>query len=145
MSVQLFIPDYTISLLVALPLAFLVTFAAGVAMERSVIRHLYTRPLETLLATFGISIALQQLAKNIFGTQARPLTAPDWLGGALQINDIIGISTIRLAIFVLALIFSWPAALHSEAHAFGARGARGHPKTPAWRPAWALIPTASIC
>ena len=103
--VQLFIPDYTISLLVALPLAFLVTFAAGVAMERSVIRHLYTRPLETLLATFGISIALQQLAKNIFGTQARPLTAPDWLGGALQINDIIGISTIRLAIFVLALIF----------------------------------------
>jgi len=103
--VQLFIPDYTISLLVALPLAFLITFGAGVAMERSVIRHLYKRPLETLLATFGISIALQQLAKNIFGTQARPLTAPDWLGGALQINDIVGISTIRVAIFVLALIF----------------------------------------
>jgi len=103
--VQLFIPDYTISLLVALPLAFLVTFGAGVAMERSVIRHLYTRPLETLLATFGISIALQQLAKNIFGTQARPLTAPDWLGGALRFNDIVGISTIRVAIFVLALIF----------------------------------------
>ncbi|MCC1482012.1 urea ABC transporter permease subunit UrtB [Roseibaca sp. Y0-43] len=103
--VQLFIPDYTISLLVALPLAFLVTFGAGVAMERSVIRHLYTRPLETLLATFGISIALQQLAKNIFGTQARPLTAPDWLGGAITFNDIVGISTIRVAIFVLALIF----------------------------------------
>ncbi|NBB97667.1 MAG: urea ABC transporter permease subunit UrtB [Alphaproteobacteria bacterium] len=103
--VQLFIPDYTVSLLVALPLAFLVTFGAGVAMERTVIRHLYTRPLETLLATFGISIALQQLAKNIFGTQARPLTAPDWLGGALQFNDIVGISTIRVAIFVLALIF----------------------------------------
>ena len=81
------------------------TFGAGVAMERLVIRHLYTRPLETLLATFGISIALQQLAKNIFGTQARPLTAPDWLGGAITINDIVGISTIRVAIFVLALIF----------------------------------------
>jgi urea transport system permease protein len=103
--VQLFVPDYTLSLLVALPLAFAVTFGAGVAMERLVIRHLYTRPLETLLATFGISIALQQLAKNIFGTQARPLTAPDWLGGAITINDIIGISTIRVAIFVLALIF----------------------------------------
>ena len=103
--VQLFVPDYTVSLLIALPLAFLVTFGAGVAMERSVIRHLYTRPLETLLATFGISIALQQLAKNIFGTQARPLTAPDWLAGAWQINDIVGISTIRIAIFVLALIF----------------------------------------
>ncbi|MTJ04709.1 MAG: urea ABC transporter permease subunit UrtB [Sediminimonas qiaohouensis] len=103
--VQLFIPDYTVSLLIALPLAFAVTFGAGVAMERLVIRHLYTRPLETLLATFGISIAVQQLAKNIFGTQARPLTAPDWLGGAITLNDIVSISTIRVAIFVLALIF----------------------------------------
>jgi branched-subunit amino acid ABC-type transport system permease component len=68
-----------LSILIALPLAFAVTFMAGVAMERLVIRWLYHRPLETLLATFGISIALQQMAKNIFGTQARPLTAPDWL------------------------------------------------------------------
>ena len=103
--VQLFIPNYTLSLIVALPLAFLVTFAAGVAMERLVIRHLYKRPLETLLATFGISIALQQLAKNIFGTQARPLTSPAWLDGALSFNDIVSISYIRVAIFVLALLF----------------------------------------
>uniref|UniRef100_UPI0035699957 urea ABC transporter permease subunit UrtB n=1 Tax=Puniceibacterium confluentis TaxID=1958944 RepID=UPI0035699957 len=103
--VQLFIPDYTISLLVALPLAFAVTFGAGVAMERLVIRHLYHRPLETLLATFGISIALQQLAKNIFGTQARPLTSPGWLDGAWVINDVVQIANIRIAIFVLALIF----------------------------------------
>lgn len=103
--VQTLVPDYTISLVVALPLAFAVTFGAGVAMERLVIRHLYTRPLETLLATFGISIALQQLAKNIFGTQARPLTAPDWLAGSIALNDVISVSTIRVAIFVLALIF----------------------------------------
>ncbi|MBV6637431.1 MAG: urea ABC transporter permease subunit UrtB, partial [Mameliella sp.] len=103
--VQLFIPDYTLSLIVALPLAFAVTFGAGVAMERLVIRWLYNRPLETLLATFGVSIALQQLAKNIFGTQARPLTSPDWLDGAWQINDVIAISYIRIAIFVLALLF----------------------------------------
>ncbi|MFN3606356.1 MAG: urea ABC transporter permease subunit UrtB, partial [Cypionkella sp.] len=103
--VQLYIPNYTVSLIVALPLAFLVTFAAGVAMERLVIRHLYKRPLETLLATFGISIALQQLAKNIFGTQARPLTSPAWLDGALTFNDIVAISYIRVAIFVLALMF----------------------------------------
>ncbi|MBS0124620.1 urea ABC transporter permease subunit UrtB [Thetidibacter halocola] len=103
--VQLFIPNYTLSLVVALPLAFAVTFAAGVAMERLVIRWLYHRPLETLLATFGISIALQQLAKNIFGTQARPLTSPGWLDGALVINEVIQISYIRIAIFVLALIF----------------------------------------
>lgn len=103
--VQLFIPDYTISILLALPLAFAVTFFAGVAMERLVIRHLMHRPLETLLATFGISIALQQLAKNIFGTQARPLTSPAWLDGAWVINDVISISYIRIAIFFLALIF----------------------------------------
>ncbi|WP_195821461.1 urea ABC transporter permease subunit UrtB [Roseobacter sp. MH60115] len=103
--VQTFIPDYTVSILVALPLAFAITFGAGVTMERLVIRHLYHRPLETLLATFGISIALQQLAKNIFGTQARPLTSPDWLDGAWVISDVIAISYIRIAIFVLALLF----------------------------------------
>ncbi|CUH77736.1 LIV-I protein H [Tritonibacter multivorans] len=103
--VQQVIPNHTASIIVAIPLAFAVTFAAGVAMERLVIRHLYNRPLETLLATFGISIALQQLAKNIFGTQARPLTAPGWLDGAWAINDVVSISYIRIAIFVLALIF----------------------------------------
>jgi urea transport system permease protein len=103
--VQLFVPDYTLSILIALPLAFAVTFGAGVAMERLVIRHLYKRPLETLLATFGISIALQQILKNVFGTQARPLTAPGWLDGALTFNDVVSISYIRIAIFVLALLF----------------------------------------
>jgi urea transport system permease protein len=103
--VQLVITNYTLSILIALPLAFAVTFAAGVAMERLVIRHLYKRPLETLLATFGISIALQQIAKNIFGTQARPLTAPAWLDGALTFNDVVSISYIRIAIFVLAMVF----------------------------------------
>jgi urea transport system permease protein len=103
--VQLFVPNYTMSLIIALPLAFAVTFGAGVVMERLVIRRLYHRPLETLLATFGISIALQQIAKNIFGTQARPLTSPDWLAGAWVFNDVIQISHIRIAIFVLALMF----------------------------------------
>lgn len=103
--VQQVIPNHTLSIVVAIPLAFGVTFAAGVAMERLVIRHLYNRPLETLLATFGISIALQQIAKNIFGTQARPLTAPAWLDGAWVLNDVVSISYIRIAIFILALIF----------------------------------------
>jgi urea transport system permease protein len=103
--VQTFIPDYTLALAVALPLAFCTAGAAGVAMERLVIRHLMHRPLETLLATFGISVALQQLAKNVFGTQARPLTSPDWLAGSWVISDAISISWIRVAIFVLALLF----------------------------------------
>ena len=58
-----------------------------------------------MLATFGISIALQQIAKNIFGTQARPLTSPEWLDGALVINDVLAISNIRIAIFALGLVF----------------------------------------
>ncbi|TDE40067.1 urea ABC transporter permease subunit UrtB [Antarcticimicrobium sediminis] len=103
--VQQVIPNYTVSILAALPIAFAVTFLAGVAMERLVIRWLRHRPLETLLATFGISIALQQIAKNIFGTQARPLTSPAWLDGSLVLNDIVSISYIRIAIFVLALVF----------------------------------------
>jgi urea transport system permease protein len=103
--VQTLVPDYTLSIILALPLAFGVTFAAGVLMERLVIRHLAHRPLETLLATFGISIALQQIAKNIFGTQARPLTSPAWLDGAWVHNDVLGISYIRIAIFVLAFLF----------------------------------------
>nr|WP_306754882.1 urea ABC transporter permease subunit UrtB [Paracoccus sp. M09] len=103
--VQTLIADRTLSLVVALPLAFVVTFGAGVLLYRLVIRHLARRPLETLLATFGVSIALQQLAKNIFGTQARPLTAPAWLEGSITVNDVISISSIRVAIFVLALLF----------------------------------------
>ena len=103
--VQLYVPNCTASILIALPLAFVVTFGAGVALERLVIRHLYKRPLETLLATFGISIALQQVLKNVFGMQARPLTAPAWLDGTWVMNDVVSISYSRIAIFVLALVF----------------------------------------
>jgi urea transport system permease protein len=103
--VQTVIPDPTLSLAVALPLAFLVTFAAGVAMERSVIRWLYHRPLETLLATFGISIALQQIVRLVFGALAQPLTPPDWLAGSVVINDVISIGSVRVAIFILAAVF----------------------------------------
>ena len=103
--VQSYITNNTLSLIIAFPLAFIITFIAGVIMERLVIKHLYKNPLDTLLATFGISIALQQLAKNIFGTQARPLTSPSWLDGSLIINDDLSISYIRIAIFVLGVLF----------------------------------------
>jgi urea transport system permease protein len=103
--VQTLVPDYTLSIAIAIPLAFAVTFGGGVAMERLVIRWLYHRPLETLLATFGISIALQQIVRQIFGTQARPLTPPDWLAGSVTLNDVVSISSIRIAIFVLGVIF----------------------------------------
>jgi len=103
--VQTLVPDYTLSIAIAIPLAFAITFGGGVAMERLVIRWLYHRPLETLLATFGISIALQQIVRQIFGTQARPLTPPDWLAGSVALNDVVSISSIRIAIFVLGVLF----------------------------------------
>ncbi|MFC0812314.1 urea ABC transporter permease subunit UrtB [Paracoccus panacisoli] len=103
--VQTLIANRTLSLIVALPAAFLVTALAGVVLYRVVIRRLARRPLETLLATFGVSIALQQIAKNVFGTQARPLTAPAWLEGSVGGGETIQISSIRVAIFVLALMF----------------------------------------
>ena len=103
--VQTIVPDYTLSIAIAIPLAFAVTFGAGVAMERLVIRWLYHRPLETLLATFGISIALQQIVRQIFGTQARPLTPPEWLAGSVELNDVVSISSIRIAIFLLGVVF----------------------------------------
>ena len=103
--VQTLVPDYTVSIAIGIPLAFAVTFGMGVAMERLVIRWLYHRPLETLLATFGISIALQQIVRQIFGTQARPLTPPDWLAGSVVVNDVLAISSIRIAIFLLGAVF----------------------------------------
>lgn len=102
---QLWIAGYAVAILAALPLAFAVGFPAGVLPDRLVIRRLYDRPLETLLATFGVSIALQQLVRTVFGTQARPLTAPAWLDGQLAFNDVVAIRCIRIAIFVLALLF----------------------------------------
>jgi urea transport system permease protein len=103
--VQSLVPNETASIAIAIPLAFVVTFLAGVAMERLVIRWLYHRPLETLLATFGISIALQQIVRLVFGALTQPLTPPDWLAGSVALNDVISISSIRIAIFILAAIF----------------------------------------
>jgi urea transport system permease protein len=73
--VQLAMPNYIgLSVLVAIPLAFLVSGAVGVLIERGIVRFLYGRPLETLLATFGVSLLLQQLVRDVFATA--PITSP---------------------------------------------------------------------
>ena len=92
-----------VGLLLSIPLAFLVAFAAGVLLERLVIRFLYGRPLETLLATFGVSLVLQQSFRLIFTPQNRPVITPDWLAGSLSVNPILGITTPRLFVFAVAL------------------------------------------
>ena len=93
--------DY--SLVIALPLAFVVAGAVGVAIERGIIRFLYGRPLETLLATWGLSLILQQAVRTIFGPNNREVGNPSWMSGAF---DFLGLSITwnRLWIVVFALI-----------------------------------------
>jgi urea transport system permease protein len=96
--------DY--SLFVAIPLAFLVTAFIGIAIERSVIRFLYGRPLETLLATWGLSLILQQAIRSLFGPTNREVSTPSWMSGATTFGEIT-LTANRLAIIVFAgLIFA---------------------------------------
>ncbi|MCZ8015243.1 MAG: urea ABC transporter permease subunit UrtB [Limnobacter sp.] len=103
--VQLAMPnliDY--SLWVSIPLAFLVAGCVGVLIERCVIRFLHGRPLETLLATFGISLILQQAVRTIFSPLNRQVSQPSWMSGSVEINPELSITLNRLYIFVFALI-----------------------------------------
>ena len=92
------------SLLVAIPAAFLVSGAAGVAIERLVIRFLYGRPLETLLATFGISLILQQLVRTTISAQNVAVENPAWMSGSLQINPALSITYNRIYVLLFALL-----------------------------------------
>lgn len=73
----------------ALPLSFLMAGLAGLAIERSVIRFLYRRPLESLLATWGISLIMQQLFRMVFGANNVQVNSPSWLLGHFSVNDVI--------------------------------------------------------
>ena len=89
--------------LVALPVAFFVTAAVGMALERTVIRHLYGRPLETLLATWGISLILIQLVRVLFGAQNVEVANPGWLSGGLQVLPNLVLPYNRMVIIGFAL------------------------------------------
>jgi urea transport system permease protein len=96
--------DY--SLFVAVPVAFLFVGAVGVALEQSVIRFLYKRPLETLLATWGVSLILQQAVRNIFGPSNREVTTPSWMSGSFEVTSGLALTSNRIAIVVFtALVF----------------------------------------
>jgi len=99
--VQLLMPQHIgASIVVAIPVAFLVSGLAGIAIERGIVRHLYGRPLETLLATFGVSLILQQAVRDIFSANNRPVETPEWLAGSLEINEVLSITYNRLYIIV---------------------------------------------
>jgi urea transport system permease protein len=99
--------DY--SLVIAVPLAFAVAGIVGIAVERGIIRFLYGRPLETLLATWGLSLVLQQAVRTVFGSSNREVGNPSWMSGAFQAGHLsitynrLWIICFTLAVFVALL------------------------------------------
>jgi urea transport system permease protein len=93
-----------ISILVAIPAAFIVAGLTGVVLERTIIRFLYGRPLETLLATFGVSLILQQTVRSIFSANNRSVVTPEWMSGSLRLNDALEITYNRLYIVIFTMI-----------------------------------------
>ncbi|MBX3529736.1 MAG: urea ABC transporter permease subunit UrtB [Rhizobiaceae bacterium] len=90
------------SLVIALPLAFLVAGGVGLIMERGLIRFLYGRPLETLLATWGVSLILQQAVRTVFGPTNREVGNPSWMSGSFDLGQM-AVTWNRLWIVVFAL------------------------------------------
>ncbi len=103
--VQQLMPNFIdYSLFVAVPAAFIVSGLMGILIERTVIRHLYGRPLETLLATFGISLILQQLVRTVISPQNVPVSNPSWMSGSLEINSVLSLTYNRLYIVLFCLM-----------------------------------------
>ncbi len=102
---QLLMPGHPgASTILAVPAAFLVSGAVGVLIERGVVRFLYGRPLETLLATFGVSLILQQVARDVFSANNRPVESPSWMSGLWQINGALSITYNRLVIILFTMV-----------------------------------------
>lgn len=109
------------SLWVAIPAAFIVAGTMGIVLERTIIRHLYGRPLETLLATFGVSLILQQAVRSIFGPLNQSVVTPDWLSGAWEVNAALTLTYNRIFVIVFALVVLAGLWLLIKRTAFGMR------------------------
>ena len=102
---QILLPQQlTLALLLAIPAAFVVAGLVGVAMERGIIRFLYGRPLETLLATFGISLILQQAVRSLFSPLNQAVQSPDWISGSLAISPVLSLTWNRIYVLLFALL-----------------------------------------
>jgi len=101
---QLLMPQHIgASIIVAIPVAFVVSGFVGILIERGIVRFLYGRPLETLLATFGVSLVLQQVVRDIFTANNRPVETPQWMAGSLEINEAFSITYNRLYVVLFTL------------------------------------------
>lgn len=104
-TIQQLMPNFIeYSIIIAIPAAFIVSGIVGILIERLVIRHLYGRPLETLLATFGISLILQQVVRSIYSPLNQEVKTPSWMSGALEINSALSLTYNRLYIVIFAIM-----------------------------------------
>ena len=101
---QLLPNSLTASLLLSIPVAFIFTGLVGILIERTVIRFLYGRPLETLLATFGISLILQQLVRTFVSSQNVPVANPPFMSGVIEFNSVFNLTLNRLYILAFCLV-----------------------------------------
>ncbi len=95
---------FDVSLFIAIPAAFMVAGLVGVAIERGIIRFLYGRPLETLLATWGVSLILQQTVRSIFGPTNKEVGTPSWMSGAMEFESGLALTYNRVAIIIFSLM-----------------------------------------
>lgn len=103
--IQQLLPSYPgIALILSIPAAFIVAGLVGIAIERCVIRFLYGRPLETLLATFGISLLLQQAVRSIFTALNKNVVIPDFMSGSVKVNEFLFLTYNRLYIIIFCLV-----------------------------------------
>ena len=87
---EAFLPGiFGIYFFIAMILAFIASGALGMAVEWGLIRHLYKRPLDTLLATWGLSLILQQIYRSTFGAREVGVTIPEWMLGSFQVTDLV--------------------------------------------------------
>ena len=112
---------FDLSLAFAIPAAFLVAGTFGVAIERGIIRFLYGRPLETLLATWGLSLILQQLVRTVFGPTNREVGNPSWMTGAIELHSGALLTYNRIWIIVFSLLVVGALALLLKKTSFGLR------------------------
>lgn len=110
---------YSSYFLIAMILAFFVTGALGAFVEWAMIRHLYKRPLDTLLATWGLSLILQQLYRTVFGAREVGVVLPDWLMGSVQLTDMIEIPINGIFVMVLTLVITIGVALMMQRSRLG--------------------------
>ena len=97
---------FSIYFFLAMILAFIVTAALGALVEWGMVRHLYRRPLDTLLATWGLSLILQQVYRSVFGAREVGVTLPDWMMGSIPLTDLVEIPFNGVFVMILTFVIA---------------------------------------